>query len=426
MIKTKSKCLFFFINTIVLLFCITAILQASKAETFRFHISSKFGDRDVFEFNIKQSGTITAVAYWTWGARELTLILNGPGKSSYYVRINGKSPLKLSYSVSKSHIKKGSKWKISVVNFSRKSSARGSIKIDYPSKSSFALISSSKFKKKISPKTKPISKKMILSSKFINSKVTVKTPFVPVHLKNPALLRDIPVIHPLNNFYQYNKDYEEMFSQNGRSMLCGPTALSSVMYYLKNDHNPKYDKIGQSFDKLDNEDGWVPLLFQMCDTDPETGTKPQKIIFAAKILLKRGKYKTNHVKRIGLYKETDEKRAVKTSDLKKASTIHKDQPDKGVILHFGWYLRNFENGKWIFIREGGHYVSLAGYSRTLGNVFFIADPAVDYTNMEEKYSRIELTPLPEDTEAPENVGLYTMDIVQNCYALLEEMIIISP
>ena len=129
-----KKKLFFLSIGVVVLFCFNAALQASQSKAFRFSLSSTYGDRDVFDFTVTQKGTISVVATWSGAAGDLTLILNGPGKAGYYARKSGKSPLKLTYPVTASDLRKGGKWKISVVNFSRRGTAKGTLRVTYPGK----------------------------------------------------------------------------------------------------------------------------------------------------------------------------------------------------------------------------------------------------------------------------------------------------
>lgn len=126
---------FLFLSAAVVLLCFTGTLQASQSKAFSFSLTSAYGSRDVFDFTVKEKGTISVMATWSGGAAELSLILNGPGQTNYYARKNGKSPLKLTYSVTASDLRKGSNWKISVVNFSRRGSAKGTLNLSYPGKS---------------------------------------------------------------------------------------------------------------------------------------------------------------------------------------------------------------------------------------------------------------------------------------------------
>lgn len=81
--KWKQETLFLF-SVIVLLTFFTLGLHTVKAEEgqekFSFKIGSKFGDRDIFNFEVTGIGTIKIDAAWRGTARQLALILNGPGQ----------------------------------------------------------------------------------------------------------------------------------------------------------------------------------------------------------------------------------------------------------------------------------------------------------------------------------------------------------
>jgi hypothetical protein len=131
MLKKISK-IFFVLGMGLLFLSLSNIYsQESKSQIFDFKLSAQFGDRNVFEFEVQGIGMIEAEATWTGAAPTLSLILNGPGGSAY-ARQDGKSPLKLAYNLTQADLNLGTKWKISIVNFSRKGSAQGNVKIKYP------------------------------------------------------------------------------------------------------------------------------------------------------------------------------------------------------------------------------------------------------------------------------------------------------
>lgn len=101
-----------------------------KTEEHDFKVSAKFGDRDVFEFRVNGTGTITVKASWTGNAPQLALILNGPSRLEF-ARKDGQSPLALTFAVTEQAFQKGTDWRVSIVNFSGRGSARGKIWISY-------------------------------------------------------------------------------------------------------------------------------------------------------------------------------------------------------------------------------------------------------------------------------------------------------
>lgn len=133
--KSKQETLFLF-SVIALLTFFTLGLHTVKAEEgqekFSFKMGSKFGDRDIFNFEVTGVGTIKIDAAWRGTARQLTFILNGPAQKGYYARKDGKSPLTITFEVTPKILKRGSKWNVSIANFSRQGQATGSIRLSYP------------------------------------------------------------------------------------------------------------------------------------------------------------------------------------------------------------------------------------------------------------------------------------------------------
>jgi len=96
-----------------------------------FRLSSDFGDRKTSSFAVTAPGNIVLRVDWR-GAANLALVLNGPGQTGYYVRKDGKSPLRAVYTVIRQDIQKRGHWTASIINFSRTNSASGSLRIEYP------------------------------------------------------------------------------------------------------------------------------------------------------------------------------------------------------------------------------------------------------------------------------------------------------
>jgi hypothetical protein len=112
---------------------------AAIGQTFSFDVGSTFGDRDRFTFQVNRAGCIVAeIASWSRSgtrgspASQLALILNGSDRSGYYARRDGAAPLRLSYSVSSSEVRRVRTWTISVVNFTKSGTARGTINLEHP------------------------------------------------------------------------------------------------------------------------------------------------------------------------------------------------------------------------------------------------------------------------------------------------------
>lgn len=131
---------------ILLVLALSAAGPASPAANFRtfdFNVGSAYGDRDIFRFTINESGCILAqIKPWSrsgtrgLAAEELALILNGSDRTGYYARNDGSAsnvmPLWTSFAVSPSEVERVNIWTISVVNFTRRGTARGTIELEYP------------------------------------------------------------------------------------------------------------------------------------------------------------------------------------------------------------------------------------------------------------------------------------------------------
>ena len=116
---------------IVLALAFTLATVSAKSASYNFNLGSTFGDRDEFTFEVATTGTIRIQANWNAGTN-LALILNGPGQTGYYQRIDGSSPLVVTQAVTNQILAKGTTWRASIVNFSGGGNAWGNLQIDYP------------------------------------------------------------------------------------------------------------------------------------------------------------------------------------------------------------------------------------------------------------------------------------------------------
>lgn len=124
------------LNFLLIILHLTIAIQNATAQikiNEKFSLDSEFGDRQEYNFKVYKEGYIKVDAIWAGTARELALILNGPGQRGYYQRKDGRSPLAIRFKVTNQLLNKGNEWKISIVNFSRKGPAKGSLTIEYPS-----------------------------------------------------------------------------------------------------------------------------------------------------------------------------------------------------------------------------------------------------------------------------------------------------
>lgn len=97
-----------------------------------FSLSSDYGARETIEFQVNAPVLLTLSATWTGPADTLALILNGPGQEAFYARRDGPSRLSLDYRVRPEDLRRGTRWKASIVNFTRRGPAQGRLQITYP------------------------------------------------------------------------------------------------------------------------------------------------------------------------------------------------------------------------------------------------------------------------------------------------------
>lgn len=97
-----------------------------------FQVGSVFGDRDRYKLTLQQPGHLKLRVIWRGTAKELALILNGPGQVGSYARKDGTSPLDIEFEVTSDLLQRGSEWTVSIVNFGRVGSAVGTLTMEYP------------------------------------------------------------------------------------------------------------------------------------------------------------------------------------------------------------------------------------------------------------------------------------------------------
>jgi len=112
----------------------TALAAEQVTRSIPFQLSSDFGDRKTYSFAVTAPGKIVLRANWS-GSMPLALILNGPGQTGYYVRKDGKSPLRAVYTVTRRDLEKRGHWRVSIANFSRVGGAAGKLSVSYPAAS---------------------------------------------------------------------------------------------------------------------------------------------------------------------------------------------------------------------------------------------------------------------------------------------------
>ena len=120
----------FFSLTLALL--VTAATALAQTQTHSFSLGGRSKDRQEFSFQAKAVGTIRVEARWTGGPDKLTMILNGPGQTGYYQRLEDGSPLVVIQDVTRDILGRGADWKGAVVNFGQAAAVKGTLTISYP------------------------------------------------------------------------------------------------------------------------------------------------------------------------------------------------------------------------------------------------------------------------------------------------------
>lgn len=97
-----------------------------------FKLSDVFGDRERFEITLARPGLVRIHVEWRGSTKQLAVILNGPGQTGYYARRDGPSALNIEFDITEELFRRGPKWTVSVVNFSRRGSSLGRVVVNYP------------------------------------------------------------------------------------------------------------------------------------------------------------------------------------------------------------------------------------------------------------------------------------------------------
>ncbi len=97
-----------------------------------FSLGTERGQRQVIDFDVNATGQIKATAEWKGASSGLSLILNGPGKTGAYQRVDGPSSLSLSQTITPEILALGTAWKISIVCWDTDKSVAGALTVKYP------------------------------------------------------------------------------------------------------------------------------------------------------------------------------------------------------------------------------------------------------------------------------------------------------
>jgi hypothetical protein len=269
-----------------------------------------------------------------------------------------------------------------------------------------------------------------------------KNIFPPIHISsNPAT--DSPVIHPMLSMFDEDQRLAGEFGETGSNNICGPTAMANSLIYLRFNHQPNFPKIlDASLPTNATSANYVEKLFQLCKTDPKSGTLITHLRDCAKAALKEGNYNTVNTFIRGIHSDLNQQkfapgpgdlRNLSRSTFRPGSTV--TSSDRAITLLFGWYDVKFDEAlkKWNYHRVGGHYVTLAGFDSHNPNVFYVTNPLIDYNAMgmgDVRFSKITLEPVASlpNIKTPEGIRnlSQTRDLVAGHFAVLEDLIIALP
>jgi hypothetical protein len=250
----------------------------------------------------------------------------------------------------------------------------------------------------------------------------------------PAAPVDSPKVRPVANVYQMDQKYADLFRSDGKSEICGPSAMADVLLYLKRAHKPPFpallDKEGLPAGYGDNE--IVHKLFQLCGTSRDSGTNSEQLRGCASKVIADSGYPTVDVRAPGVWSDDPAlKRPPLPADLRTLLTSQwapgqdASSSDRGVVLLFGWYKR--ANG---VRRNGGHFVALAGYDEKDPNAFYVSNPLIDYSKEAVPYSKIALEPAAADRSDVPAKGMWLTEQLSadssGYVAVLENVVTVLP
>jgi hypothetical protein len=248
----------------------------------------------------------------------------------------------------------------------------------------------------------------------------------PRHVAHDA--SDKPVVHAMRDLYQEDQSFANLFAADGSSEICGPTAMSNVLLYLKHEHGPTFPKLlGDMKDSDRDAHDVVEYMFRSCHTSKSAGTTSAQLQSCTRAELRISGYEPLVAQARGAWPE---KKALGPEDLRAESKSewHAGDPvgksDRGAILLFGWY------DKKTYRREGGHFVVLAGYDADQTRVVYVTNPLIKDYPKDHVYSKVVLEPVAKKTGDLPVAGMWQTEHLfgegSGEVAVLEDMVIVLP
>ena len=154
----------------------------------------------------------------------------------------------------------------------------------------------------------------------------------------------------------------DLFTKNGVSNLCFPTALTEDLIYLYAYHQPAFNELrlaglssnGRSIDP----NALIRQLASSCKTDPVNGTVAQDAINCVAELLTQSGYNLGATQLISPF-DTNSALPIATRDVTIADIRGTLKTGIPILLEFAWYKYDPASHTWA--RDSGHYISAFGY-----------------------------------------------------------------
>src|SRR5207247_1077818 len=98
--------------------------------------------------------------------------------------------------------------------------------------------------------------------------------------------------HKMRDLYQKDQQFADLFSSKGQSEICGPTAMSNVLLYLRHEHGPKFPRlfIHEGLAEKADDGQVVHKMFKLCHTSKEKGTNSVQLKGCSADVIRHARY----------------------------------------------------------------------------------------------------------------------------------------
>ncbi len=251
---------------------------------------------------------------------------------------------------------------------------------------------------------------------------------------------ELATIKPMDNMYQLDLIYADLFSLTGRSMICGAAAMANAIKFLRVSRRPPMIELAQrSVQAGASDQDWMRTAFARCRVSRSEGSTDRELLTCARGFLKEGRYPAADATLRSMWakRAPSGRIAPQLADL--SSVIRQN---RAAVLLFGWYTasQNPLTHAWSYTRTGGHFVALAGYDRADAHRIYVSNPLIDYAAMGAKpisalvmepvgpkisFAKLSGTPS-EDINTAAGGKWQTRDLTAHRIAVLESMVVVGP